>query len=106
MEQHIKRCETCLRFKTKQETAPLENIQASYPMELVHMDYLTIESNKSNKDVNILVVTDHFNRFAQAFVTPSQTPSGVAKTLWDKFLCIMESLGRSLVIMAGTLKVL
>ena len=38
-----------LRFKTKQETAPLENIEASYPVELVHMDYLTIESNKSYK---------------------------------------------------------
>ena len=44
MEQHIKRCERCLGFKTKQETAPLENIEASYPMELVHMDYITIDS--------------------------------------------------------------
>ena len=33
MEQHIKRCERCLRFKTKPETAPMENIEASYPME-------------------------------------------------------------------------
>ena len=48
MEQHTKRCDRCLRSKTKQETAPLENIKASYPMELVHMDYLTIESNKSD----------------------------------------------------------
>ena len=49
--------------------SPLENIEASYPMELVHMDYLTIESNKSDKDVNILVVMDHFTRLAQAFAT-------------------------------------
>ena len=49
------------------------------------MDYLTIESDKSEKDVNILVVTDHFTRLAQAFVTPSQTASVIAKTLWDKF---------------------
>ena len=54
-------------------------------MELVHIDYLTIESNKTKKDINILVVTDHFTRLAQAFVTPSQTASVVAKTLWDKF---------------------
>ena len=85
MEQHIKRCERCLRFKAKQKTAPLENTEASYPKELVHMDYLTIESNKSEKDVNILVVTDHFTRVAQAFMTPSQTASVVAKILWDKF---------------------
>ena len=80
MEQHIKRCERCLRFKTKQETARLENIEASYPMEWVHMDYLTIESSKSDNAVNILVVTDHFTRLAQAFVTPSQIASVVART--------------------------
>ena len=85
MEQHIKRCERCIRFKAKQEMAPLENIEASYPMELVHIDYLTMESNKTEKDINILVVTDHFTRLAQAFITPSQTASVVAKTLWDKF---------------------
>ena len=85
MEQHIKKCEICIRFKAKQEIAPLENIEASYPMELVHIDYLTIESNKTEKDINILVVTDHFTRLAQAFVTPSQTVSVVAKTLWDTF---------------------
>ena len=85
MEQHIKRYERCIRFKAKLEVAPLENIEASYPMELVHIDYLTIESNKTEKDINILVVTDHFTILAQAFVTPSQTVSVVAKTLWDKF---------------------
>ena len=85
MEQHIKRCERCIRFKAKLEVATLENIEASYPVELVHIDYLTKESNKTEKDINILVVTDHFTRLAQAFVTPSQTASVVAKTLWDKF---------------------
>ena len=49
------------------------------------MDYLTIDSNKSEKDVKILVVTEHFTRLTQALVTPSQTASVVAKTLWDKF---------------------
>ena len=43
MEQHIKRYERCLKFKTKQEVAPMETIHVTHPMELVHMDYLTIE---------------------------------------------------------------
>ena len=85
MEQHIKRCDRCIRFKAKAEVAPLEGIEAAYPMELVHIDYLTIESNKSAKDVNVLVVTDHYTRLAQAFVTNTQTASTVAKTLWDKY---------------------
>ena len=38
----------------------MENVDATYPMELVHMDYLMIEANKDGKDVHILVITNHF----------------------------------------------
>ena len=38
----------------------METIDAMYPMEVVHMDYLTIEANEGGKDVHILVITDHF----------------------------------------------
>ena len=38
----------------------MENTDATYPMKLVHMDYLTIEVNEGGKDVHILVITDHF----------------------------------------------
>ena len=57
-------------------------------MELVHIDYLTIEApknSKSLKDVNILIVTDHFTWYTQAYVTPNQKASTIAKPLWDKF---------------------
>ena len=37
------------------------------------------------KDVNILIVTNHFMKYAQAFVTTSQQTPAVAKVLWDKF---------------------
>ena len=73
IETHIKQCDRCLRFKSKPQQTELHPIIATHPMELVHMDYLTIESGKANKDVNILVVTDHFTRYAQAFITPTQT---------------------------------
>ena len=38
----------------------MENVNATYPMELVHMDYLMNEANEGGKDVHILVITDHF----------------------------------------------
>ena len=38
----------------------MDNIDATYQMELVHMDYLTIEANEGGKDVPILVLTEHF----------------------------------------------
>ena len=53
-------------------------------MELVHIDYLTIEAPKNSKslrDVNILIVTDHFTRYAQAYATANQMTNTVARTL-------------------------
>ena len=60
MTKHIRQCERCLKFKALPAKAPMENIDATYPMKLVHMDYLTIEVNKSGKDVHILVISDYF----------------------------------------------
>ena len=37
----------------------MENVNATYPIDLVHMDYLMIEANKGGKDVHILVITNH-----------------------------------------------
>ena len=64
----------------------MENKDATYPMELVHMDYLTIEANWSDKDVHILVITDHFMHYTQAIITSSQTAKCTAQNLGDKFI--------------------
>ena len=64
----------------------MENTDATYPMELVHMDYLTIEANEGGKDVHILVVTDHCTHYAQAIITSSQTAKCTAQNWWDKFI--------------------
>ena len=83
---HIKQCGRCLRFKALPEKAPMENIDATYPMELVHMDYLMIEANEDGKDVHSLVITDHFTCCTQAIVTGSQTAKCTAQNLWEKFI--------------------
>ena len=71
---HIKSCDRCLRFKQVPEQAPMETIETSYPLELIHMDFLTIGSKRGPlKDINVLVVTDRFTRYAQGFVTSNQT---------------------------------
>ena len=57
---HIRQCERCLLSKASPDRAPMKNVNATYPMELVHMDYLTIEATEDGKDVHILVITDHF----------------------------------------------
>ena len=57
----------------------------THPLELVHLDYLCLEPGKG-LDKNILVLTDHFTKYAQAYVTRTQTTQTTAKTLWDKFI--------------------
>ena len=58
---------------------------ATHPLELVHLDYLCLEPGKGLEE-NVLVVTDHFTRYAQAYITKTQTAQMIAKTLWDKFI--------------------
>ena len=75
---HILKCEQCIKFKSKPQRAGMENIQGTYPLQLVHLDYLTIEMTEEGKDVHILITMDHFMRYAQALVTSSQTAKHTA----------------------------
>ena len=63
---YINNCPRCLRRKSQPDKAPLVNIETSQPLELIHLDYLKIEPSKGNIE-NVLVITDHFTRYGQAF---------------------------------------
>ena len=86
IEEKCKKCERCFRRKAvPQKAAPLENISATYPLELLCMDYLSLEPD--NRDTrNILVITDHFTKFAVAVPTRDQKARTVAKALWENFI--------------------
>ena len=58
---------------------------ATHPLDLVHLDCLCLEPGKGLEE-NVLVVTDHFIRYAKPYVTRTQTTQTNAKTLWDKFV--------------------
>ena len=83
---HIQHCERCLQFKASPDRALMENVDTTYPMELVHMDYLTIAATDGGNDIHVLVITDHFTRYAQANVTSLQTAKCTVQDLWDKFI--------------------
>ena len=60
VEQWIKHCDRCIRQKTSTNIhAPLVNITSTYPMEIVCMDFLTLEPSKGGYQ-HLLVITDHF----------------------------------------------
>ena len=76
---HIHTCDRCVRLKQPQEKSEMHTILVSYPMELVYLDFLTLGGKADdNRGVNILIVTDHFTKYAQAYVTPKQRALVVA----------------------------
>ena len=85
IERKCKSCERCIRRKATPQTASLGTIETSFPMELVCIDFLSIEPD--NKGVkNVLVMTDHFTKYAIAVPTKDQTAKVVAETLWDNLI--------------------
>ena len=60
----IRQCDRCVQYKKKKEQTELYPITATYPLELVHLDFLSI-GGKDDKMKSVLVVTDHFTRYAQ-----------------------------------------
>ena len=53
-------------------------------MDLVCIDFTKVDPSKDGKE-NILVLTDAFTKFSQAFVTPNQKAITIAKILVDKW---------------------
>lgn len=82
----IEECDRCLKFKTPDnQRAELVSIKTSYPLELVCMDYLTLEPCKGGIQNN-LVITDHFSKFSVAVPTRNQTSKTTADALFHNFI--------------------
>ena len=83
--ERVQTCDRCIRRKTAPSKATeLVNITSSAPMELVCADFLSLERSKEGYE-NILVVTDHFSRYAQAFPTQNQKAQTTVKVLYENF---------------------
>ena len=83
---YVKECPCCQIVKgdyTEPNTIP-GVIIANNPMDLVCIDFTKVDPSKDSKE-NILVLTDTFTKFSQAFVTPNQKAITVAKILVDKW---------------------
>ena len=71
---HVRHCQRCIVSKVLEPDgrAPLESIVTSRPLELVCIDFWSAEDSH-NKSVDVLVITDHFTRLAQAFTCKDQS---------------------------------
>lgn len=85
VEQYVKSCGQCITRKAlPQKAAPLNQITSQGPLDLVCIDFLSLEPD-SQGYANILVVTDHFTRYAQAFPAKDQKAITVAKILCERY---------------------
>ena len=83
-------CSRCHAFKGAIQKAPLCPIRAYTPLELVHVDFTSMESMMElNKPPSVKnVITDHFMRYALAIITKDQTTKMVAKVLYERFIVV------------------
>ena len=89
VENYIRQCDICAKRKApaptaNNGTAPLQSFQVSEPFTCWALDYMgpLPETHRGNK--HILVLMDHFTKWCEAFPTPDQKASTVAKILVDR----------------------
>ena len=89
VENYIRQCDTCAKRKApaptaNNGTAPLQSLQVSEPFTFWALDYMgpLPETHCGNK--HILVLMDHFTKWCEAFPTPDQKASTIAKILVDR----------------------
>ena len=88
----VKGCQRCQIFEGAVVKALLCPIKAYAPLKLVHVDFTNIEMmmelNQLPSVKNVLVITDHFMRYAMAFVTKDQKAKTVMRILYERFILV------------------
>ena len=87
IEEFIKSRCSCIASKSPNvaERADLFPIVATAPFELVSIDYLKVDVCKGKFEY-ILVVTDHFTRFAQAYGTKNKSSKAAAEKMFNHYI--------------------
>ena len=73
----MQNCGRCKQFEAKCQIPEMEPILCTQPMELVHVDYVSMEVTVATHEKpvvkNMLVIVDHFTQYVQAFVTQNHS---------------------------------
>ena len=89
VEMHVRRCVPCAEFNdpSKWPKAPLINIKAGHPVQRVAIDIAGPTPRSTSGHEWLLVVSDHFTKFAQAFPVKNTSAVTLAKKVMDEYIC-------------------
>ena len=100
MRQVTKACRHCFQYEGGTPKAPLYPIVATALLDLLHVDFTSIETtmelDKSPRVANVLVFQDHFTKHVLAYVPPNQTVKTIAKFLYRDYISIFGAPARLL----------
>ena len=92
VQRSIKSCTCCLQHEGNLSKVPLHLIVSTAPMDLLHIDFtsieMTMEPNRLPKVANVLVFQEHFTKHVMVYVTPNQTAKTVVKFLYQGYILI------------------
>ena len=96
----VKNCQKCIKHEFNTTKEPLHPIIATAPLDLVHINFTSIEVSGDDdlhttpKVVPVLVITDHFTRHSMAFVTKGQKASTITRKLYENYIYIFGATAR------------
>ena len=97
MRQIIKACRCCLQYEGGTPKAPLCPIVATTPLDLLHVDFTSIETMMELDQLpRVANILDHFTKHVLVYVTPDQTAKTIAKFLYGGYISIFGAPARLL----------